>query len=127
MKKYCARCMKFHDVNYQCISKPQRQSKIKETEARKFRATYKWTSKSLEIRERDKYLCAVCREQGIYNYKRLSVHHIIPLEEDTSKGLDDDNLITLCYDHHTQAEAGEITRAYLKSLVIEEQGSTRKE
>jgi hypothetical protein len=33
------------------------------------------------------------------------------------KGLDDDNLITLCRDCHEKAECGELSREHLRSLV----------
>ena len=52
-----------------------------------------------------------------YNSRELSVHHITPLEEDFSKRLDDDNLITLCPSHHSQADHGIIDRAELYRLV----------
>ncbi|MGN0671243.1 MAG: HNH endonuclease [Anaerovoracaceae bacterium] len=70
------------------------------------------------MRQRDKFLCAVCREKGIYQFKDLSVHHIVPLEEDADRCLDDDNLITLCLEHHKEAEAGKIERSYLNRLVV---------
>lgn len=53
-----------------------------------------------------------------YNCKNLEVHHIVPIEEDESLKLDDDNLITLCEGHHKLAEAGEIKRETLKSFII---------
>lgn len=35
--------------------------------------------------------------------KNLAVHHVIPLNEDSSRELDPTNLITLCFDHHAEA------------------------
>lgn len=49
----------------------------------------------------------------------LSVHHIIPLNEDFNRRLDEDNLITLCSRHHEDAEAGKISRATLLKLARE--------
>ena len=115
MKKYCNKCNKYHDINYRC--NPERIMKPKDTEARKFRAGWSWTKKSLEIRERDNFLCAYCRSTGKLVYKGLSVHHIIPLEEDIERGLDDDNLITLCDACHKAAEKGDISRIELIKII----------
>ena len=46
-----------------------------------------------------------------YTYKELEVHHIVPIEEDYSKRLDETNLITLCRYHHELAEKNTIPRA----------------
>jgi 5-methylcytosine-specific restriction endonuclease McrA len=84
-----------------------------------FRRTQDWTNKSIEIREDSKYLCSVCLDNNIYNYNRLEVHHIIPLEEDVDKGLDNLNLICLCNMHHREAEEGKIDKEYLFRLAEE--------
>ena len=75
-----------------------------------------WKEKSLEIREKSDNLCALCREQGIYNYFDLEVHHIEKLEERPELLLDDYNLICLCAEHHHQADRGEINKEHLKAL-----------
>ena len=49
------------------------------------------------------------------------VHHAISLEEDFDKRLDNDNLITLCEEHHEQAERGEIPRAVILKIVEEKE------
>lgn len=117
MKRYCSRCHRMHDINIKCT--PERISKPKETEARSFRGTSRWTRKSLEIRERDKFLCVYCLSKGRLTYERLSVHHIVPLSEDIDKGFDDNNLITLCEEHHKLADRGEISREELIRLIIQ--------
>lgn len=91
------------------------------TKAQEFRSSYAWLKKQREIRSRDLNLCRVCLlnlydTKNRFNYKDLSVHHIIPIHNDYSKRLDDDNLITLCRFHHEQAEIGKIP----KKLLIEE-------
>ena len=121
MLKSCSRCGKIHDFNKQCYV--NRQVRGAST-ADKFRKTYKWHQKSLDIRERDKNLCRVCLAnifdtQTIYNFDKLEVHHIIPLEEEITKGLDDDNLITLCCYHHKLADKGIIPRNILTKLIDE--------
>ena len=118
MLKTCSICGKIHDFNKVCKrKKPQ-----KKTEASKFRKTNKWTEKSRSIRQRDKYLCQVCITDKYntnyrYTYKDLEVHHIVPLEEDYSKRLDSNNLITLCRYHHEMAESGQIPREELQEMV----------
>ncbi len=88
----------------------------------RFRRTYRWTNKSKEIRQRDLNLCQVCIRNKYntinrYNYDKLEVHHIIPLSEDYSKRLDNNNLITLCAYHHKMADNGEIPKEELQSYV----------
>ena len=84
---------------------------------RELRAKYKWAQKSQDIRERSNYLCAVCRDQGVYTYEGLEVHHIDKLKDYPEKLLDDYNLICLCVIHHKQADSGELDKDYLKELV----------
>lgn len=118
MMKTCSRCGKLHDFNYQCN---KNRSTKKDTQANSIRNTYKWTKKSLEIRERDKNLCRCCLAdiydtQYTYNFKQLEVHHIIPIEEDITLAFEDDNLITLCVYHHKLADKGVIPRKILSQL-----------
>ena len=118
MLKTCSVCGKIHDFNKVC----KRQKPKKKSEANKFRKTNKWTEKSRSIRQRDKYLCQVCITGKYdtnyrYTYKDLEVHHIVPLEEDYSKRLDSNNLITLCRYHHEMAESGKIQREELLEIV----------
>ena len=118
MMKTCSVCGKIHDFNMVC----KRQNGKKKSEANKFRNTNKWIEKRKQIRERDKNLCQVCLT-GKYNtnykytYQDLEVHHITPINEDYSKRLDSDNLITLCRYHHEMAESGEISREELQEIV----------
>lgn len=120
--KTCARCGSIHDINITCYK--NKQFKKKNTEADKFRKTYKWHQKTITIKTRDKYLCRICiakifNTTHVYNYNKLEVHHIVPLDEDFSKRLDEDNLITLCCYHHKLAEDKVINRYILKLLTNE--------
>lgn len=112
MYKACSRCGKIHKAGYHCITHRE----YKRDNTRQLRSTYKWTLKSQDIRERANYLCEVCRDQGIYNYKDIEVHHIVKVGDDETKLLDDDNLICLCQYHHKQADKGDIDRDYLTKL-----------
>lgn len=115
MLKSCKYCGRIHDSKFDCGKKPKR--KKKPTDINKFRWSRRWREKRNQIVERDKYLCQVCKENGVYNYDNLEVHHIVPLEEDYDKRLDEGNLITLCVIHHKAADRGEIDREYLHKLV----------
>lgn len=118
MMKSCSRCGKIHDFNKVCY----KNTKTKELSmADKFRKTYKWHKKSDEIRKRDNYLCKCCRANiyntdHIYNFNKLEVHHIVPLNTDYSKRLDDDNLVTLCCYHHKLADDNLIPKNILIKL-----------
>ena len=103
----CSYCGKVHDINYNCGKKPVRFKQTNDKD--KFRWTKAWQNKRNEIRERDLNLCRVCASQGRYNYTDLEVHHIVSLENDFDKRLDNDNLITLCSTHHEMAEKGAIS------------------
>lgn len=120
MLKTCSKCgivPEGHICPYKKPRKTERDSK-----ADKFRKTKAWINKSLEIRQRDKNLCIVCINNLYntvfqYNYKKLEVHHITPINEDYNKRLDNDNLITLCNYHHKMAECGDIPKEELYDLI----------
>ncbi len=118
MKKTCSRCGRIHDVNYTCNhNRPKRDySKYGNLEERKARNTQAWANKSVEIREAAHYLCEVCRDKGIYNYKDIEVHHITKLRDNPDGLLDNDNLICLCVAHHKMADRGQIDKKYLLKL-----------
>ncbi len=112
MLKACSVCGKIHPQGYKC----HRHREYKQTEERKLRATYDWTKKSLEVRDKAHYLCEVCRDQGVLTYEDLEVHHIDKLSENKEGLLDNLNLVCLCVKHHKQADAGEIDKDYLREL-----------
>ena len=93
-------------------------------EERKLRSSNKWTEKSKEIREKANYLCEVCRDHGVYNYRDLEVHHIIKLTRDTGGLLDNSNLICLCVEHHKEADRGTLSIDYLRELAQRRETST---
>ena len=124
MKDYitCSRCgivPRGHRCPYKTYKK-----KAYDTEADKFRKTKRWANKSIEIRQRDRYLCKVC-EANLYNtiqqfnYNELDVHHIEKLSEKFEKRLDNDNLISLCRYHHKMADDGNIPKEVLHKLINE--------
>lgn len=115
MLKSCKYCGRIHDDKTVCELKPV--SSKKDSKANRFRKTNAWKEKSVEIRERDNFLCQVCLKENIFNYQDLQVHHIMPIEKDFDKRLDDDNLITLCSTHHKQAEKQEIKAEDLFEII----------
>lgn len=120
MLKTCSKCGIVPEGHI-CPHKTYRKQE-KNSKADKFRTTKAWANKSLEIRQRDKYLCQVCINNlyntiSQYNYNKLEVHHIIPINIDYDKRLDNDNLITLCNYHHKLAESGYIPREELYDLI----------
>ena len=128
MLKSCKYCGKIHDGSIKCEARKRADQKRwelqKKSGAQKFRSTNGWTSKSIQIRKRDQYLCLCCRAnlKGTitqYNTEDLSVHHITPIEEDYESRFDDLNLMTVCATHHEMCESGEISRDIQRELVLD--------
>ncbi len=112
MYKSCSRCGKIHDINYKCnVGKVYKHNEID-----KLRSTTRWTNKSKAIREASNYLCEICKDEGIYNYEDVQVHHILKLQNNPELLLEDSNLICLCPFHHKKADNGEISIEYLQEL-----------
>lgn len=126
MLKSCSFCGRIHDRTYQCPKKP-RFKKLGLSDSEKFRNTARWRKKSVEIRKRDKGLCLLClrnlyNTQKQYTFENVEVHHIIPLHEDISKGLDNSNLLTVCAYHHKRCESGgDIPRDIQQAIALEQE------
>lgn len=112
MFKACSRCGKIHDSRFKCnVGKVYAGG-----EERKLRSSYDWTKKSKETRASAQYLCEVCRAEGVYTYEGLEVHHIEKVKDNKDRLLDDNNLIVLCVKHHKDADAGKLSKDYLRKL-----------
>ena len=131
MLRSCKYCGRIHEASEKCQQKREAEARRwknrKQTEALSFRRSNAWTNKSVAIRGRDHYLCLCCKAllPGTvrqFETHNLEVHHIIPIEEDYSKRLEDTNLITLCEMHHEMCERGDIPRDKQRSLVLESMG-----
>ena len=122
MYKSCSVCGKIHDVNYKCIRYYERNDTSAE---RKLRNTHAWANKSQEIRQAANYLCEVCRDRGIYQYRELEVHHITKLRYNADGLLDNANLICLCAQHHRQADKGQLDAEYLRRLAQKREESRK--
>lgn len=113
MFKACSRCGRIHDSNYKCShNKPI----VNPTEEHALRSRTAWTKKSLEVREKAKFLCEVCKDGGVFTYDGLEVHHITKIRDNKELLLDNYNCVCLCQFHHEQAERGLIDREYLLEL-----------
>lgn len=127
MLKSCKYCGRIHDSKMDCGCKPKR---IKESTAESsFRGTAKWKKKRMQILERDGHMCQLCL-RGLhdigtrrFNGKDLEVHHIVPLSVNFDLRLEDDNLITLCGEHHELAEAKAIEGELLRDIAKENRGT----
>lgn len=125
MLKSCSYCGRIHDTKDICAEKRialDKRKKRRRTKAYGFHRSYTWTNKSIEIRERDNNLCLCCKAmlKGTirqFNSEELSVHHIIPIEEDYDMRLEESNLITVCRRHHEMCEDGTISRSMQQELV----------
>ncbi len=111
--KSCSRCGRIHARSEKCPVNYWGQK----TDTDKLRNRRRWKKKSRQIRDDSLNLCAICLDEGIYNYKNLEVHHIKKLRDNPEGLLEDDNLICLCREHHKKADAGEIKEGYLMELV----------
>ncbi len=100
MYRSCSKCGKIHGYKEQCPIK-RVYPKTRESELRN---TYLWHNKAVEIKEKSKYLCALCLEEGKATYESLEVHHIDKLSDKPERLLDNYNLICLCTEHHKEVE-----------------------
>lgn len=120
MFKSCSKCGKIHDTKYKCNFGRT----FTGGEERKLRSQYSWTKKSKEIRERANHLCEVCLDNGQITYNNIEVHHIVKVKDDSSKLLDNENLICLCQEHHKEADEGRIDQSYLIRLAQSRENGT---
>ena len=105
--KYCDKCLSVvmeekqhrHKVKSRKYN-ADRYSRDRENNSyRLFYSSKAWRDKRKEILERDNHACVVCSE--LYRITMAQdVHHILNLRENYDLRLDNDNLISLCSDHH---------------------------
>lgn len=69
-----------------------------------------WHEMREKARRRDEYACVVCGKEKEEIGTHPHVHHIRPVRgfEEKNEAHTLDNLVTLCPDHHWEAEAGDI-------------------
>ena len=106
-EKYCDKCLSVvmeekqhrHKVKSSKYN-ADRYSRDRENNSyRLFYSSKAWREKRKEILERDNHACVICSE--LYRITMAQdVHHILNLRENYDLRLDNDNLISLCSDHH---------------------------
>ena len=106
-EKYCDKCLSVVMEEKQYRNKVKsskynadRYSRDRENNSyRLFYSSKDWREKRKEILERDNHACVICSE--LYRITMAQdVHHILNLRENYDLRLDNDNLISLCSDHH---------------------------
>lgn len=129
MLKACQYCGRIHDKRVACSAKRRTMAerdaiqRERSERNRSFRSSGVWRRKAAAIRKRDKDTCLVCLDELRRTYHHsgslsgTEVHHITPLSDNFDLRLEDENLITLCRDHHEQAESGGLSADYLRALV----------
>ena len=120
MKKTCKYCGVV-PYDHVCPHQKHYHKRSGTGEAEAFRNSRRWQRIRELIKQRDLYLCAVCRsgkyEPVRYNSEDLEVHHIDPIDEAPDRRDDEDNLITLCCLHHKMADKGLIPRESLRAMI----------
>lgn len=98
---YCKGCKTKRDKARKARDKDRykRYDKQRDGKQHRFYKTKAWRAVRGRIRSRDNGLCLVCKSRKRIRNGR-TVHHIIPLEDDWNKRLDEDNLICLCDSCH---------------------------
>jgi 5-methylcytosine-specific restriction protein A len=104
-----------HERGVKCTHAPKAPTKQLNNIVR-FRNSSAWKSKRAEIKQRDGFLCQLCKLDNRYTYEGLDVHHIAPISRAWAERLEGYNLITLCKHHHFLADNNEIERAYLYKI-----------
>ena len=103
--KYCEACMlKAKKDNREDRREYYRAYKQSRDNISDFYNTKEWRAIRLMALAKQLHLCQVCLAKKIFA-KADMVHHIIPLRDDYTKGLELDNLICLCNSCHKKVHA----------------------
>jgi 5-methylcytosine-specific restriction enzyme A len=122
MKISCPYCGGMHERGAVCPKKPKRRYRYEDREAYKVHRSNRWTELSLDVRKRDAFLCVYClRHDNHLNNQGIEVHHIRPIKDNSDRAYDRSNLISLCREHHEQAEKGLIDVASLERMVEQQE------
>lgn len=127
--KTCTYCHKIHDSKKKCTAKKgyyrdKNTRYEKDKDYIKFIKSKQWYNKSQEIKLLDSHCCLVCKSLGLISPVYLEVHHIIKYRNDASLRLDNNNLITLCVNHHKQADSNKIQASELYRLIKQYRDTT---
>ena len=120
--KTCTYCRKIHDSKIKCGAKRgyyrEKNTRYEKDKGYlKFIKSKQWFNKSQEIKLLDSHCCLVCKSLKLNSPVYLEVHHIVKFRNDSSLGLDNSNLITLCVNHHKMADSNKIQVSELHRLI----------
>ena len=104
IQKICSRCGKPFS-GYECkacaAKRAKRYNDLDRDMDRNMVYNNEWVKAKKFVLMRDKGLCRMCLFiHNIMNGDNLTVHHIVPVEDDSTLWYDSNNLITLCAGHH---------------------------
>ena len=120
MLRACSYCGRVHAGS--CTKRQEAEERRaryrKESQTAELRSATAWKKVRRWANERDRGLCRLCFEDGKVETLHLETHHIVPLEEAPDLAFELDNLITLCRQHHEQAERGQVPRDSLRRLAL---------
>lgn len=109
MKKFCSKCNRLHDHDYNCtVGKFDRY--YRDDEGYKLRNSRKWWRVRDDAKERDHHLCVACRlsDPIVYNARGLEVHHIKGVRDYPDLAYELSNTVTLCQHHHRAVHNGNL-------------------
>jgi 5-methylcytosine-specific restriction endonuclease McrA len=119
IQKSCKHCSRIHGEDYVCPNKPANR-----TEQYVLRSTSRWGKTRDMIRKRDTYLCQVCLRNGVYTCDDIEVHHAIKIDDNKELAFEPTNLVTLCKEHHRQADDGKIPFKIIKEIIGEQEAKS---
>ncbi|MDM5208428.1 MULTISPECIES: HNH endonuclease [Cytobacillus] len=91
-----------HKRSKQSVRKKQKKKEIYHHENKSFYNSKLWKLKRSEVYQREKGCCQRC---GKFVFgRRAHVHHVIPIKDDPTLKLEDNNLQLLCPKCHTEEE-----------------------
>ena len=83
---------------------------INDGEVIKFYKSKEWRTKRAEILKRDNNECQDCKDLGLYS-KADCVHHLVHIKVNPYLGLTNNNLRSLCNNHHNLAHPEKLIKA----------------
>lgn len=94
----CPKCKSTRNKRYNKFDRDSERNAVYQTGA--------WSSARENVLSRDKGMCRMCYSlYGRIVGGRLTVHHIVPVEEDSDLWYNANNLIAVCHRHHEEIHA----------------------
>ena len=109
IQKICARCGKpyfGHECKACSAKRAKRYNEFDRDQVKNSVYTRReWKAAKRYVLARDKGICRMCysiNPNKVLQDSVLTVHHIVPVEDDSSLWYDHNNLITVCSKHHQE-------------------------